>query len=111
MGILSIMPLLVLGYVVLSNVKGKVMMMLSALGSLALVLQVLAMRFNVVVGGQLISKSERGFVDYHWEFFAKEGILTALVILAAPFVTYAIINLFIPILEGTEGKTASSEKA
>jgi Ni/Fe-hydrogenase subunit HybB-like protein len=110
MGVLSIIPLLVLGYVVLSNVKGRAMMLLSGLGSLLLVLQVLVMRFNVVVGGQLISKSERGFVDYQWEFFAKEGILTAAIILAAPFVTYAIISFFIPVLENPGEKTASGEQ-
>jgi predicted membrane protein len=59
------------------------------------------MRYNVVIGGQLISKSGRGFVDFHWEFFGKEGVLTALIILAAPFVVYYVLSRFLPIFEET----------
>ena len=104
MGFLSIVPAFVLGYVVLSKISGRMMVHMANFGSLLLLLQVLVMRFNVVVGGQLISKSERGFVDFHFEFFAKEGLLTAAVLLAAPFVTYYVISLFIPIFEDPEGK-------
>lgn len=97
--VLSFIPVFLLGYVVLSSVNGKKMLYLANLGSFMLVLQVLFMRFNVVVGGQLISKSERGFVDYHWEIFGREGILVSATILAAPFVTFYLISRFIPIFE------------
>ncbi len=100
MGLLSIGPLLVLGIVSLLDIRGKALLYLANLGSLMLVFQVLVMRFNVVVGGQLISKSERGFVDYEFEFFSKEGLLTAIIIFVAPFVTYYVISRFIPIFEG-----------
>lgn len=99
MGFLAITPFLVLGYVVLSDIQGRMMIHMANFGSLLLVLQVLVMRYNVVVGGQLISKSERGFVDFHWEVFAKEGMLTAAILLAAPFITYYVISRFIPILD------------
>jgi predicted membrane protein len=100
MGILSFVPLLVLGYVVLSSIRGRMMVHLANFGCLLLLFQVLVMRFNVVIGGQLISKSERGFVDFHWEILGKEGVLTALALLAAPIVTYYVISRFIPIFEG-----------
>ncbi|MDH5489140.1 MAG: polysulfide reductase NrfD [Rhodospirillaceae bacterium] len=100
MGFLSLGPILVLGIASLLDIKDKALLYLGNLGSLMLVLQVLVMRFNVVVGGQLISKSERGFVDYEFEFFAKEGLLTATTIFIMPFVTYYIISRFIPIFEG-----------
>ena len=96
--ILSGIPLVVLGYVVLSGIQGRAMLYLSVVASFMLVLQVLFMRFNVVVGGQLISKSERGFVDFEWELFGKEGIPTAVVLLGAPFVAYYVFSRFIPIL-------------
>ena len=97
--VLSVIPVILLGYVTLSNSKDKNMLHLANLGSFMLVLQVLFMRFNVVVGGQLISKSERGFVDYHWEIFGGEGVLVSATILAAPFVTFYLISRFIPIFE------------
>lgn len=97
--VLSVIPVILLGYVTLSNSKDKNMLHLANLGSFMLVLQVLFMRFNVVVGGQLISKSERGFVDYHWEIFGGEGVLVSATILSAPFVTFYLISRFIPIFE------------
>ena len=99
--VLSLIPVILLGYVVLSSIGDKKMLYLASLGSFMLVLQVLFMRFNVVVGGQLISKSERGFVDFHWEFFGGEGILVSATILAAPFVTFYILSRFIPIFENS----------
>jgi Ni/Fe-hydrogenase subunit HybB-like protein len=99
--VLSVIPVILLGYVTLSRIKEKKMLYLANLGSFMLVLQVLFMRFNVVVGGQLISKSERGFVDYHWEIFGGEGVLVSAAILAAPFVTFYLISRFIPIFENS----------
>ncbi|OQW94544.1 MAG: hypothetical protein BWK79_05545 [Beggiatoa sp. IS2] len=97
--ICSIIPLLVLGYVVIAQPWGQVLVYLVNFSSLLIVLQVLLMRFNVVIGGQMISKSDRGFVDFHFEFFAKEGVFVALIILSAPFITYYILNRFIPIFD------------
>jgi len=62
--ILSVIPLIILGFVVLKRMSDKAVMFWSLLASFMLILQVLIMRFNVVIGGQLISKSERGFVEY-----------------------------------------------
>ena len=100
--ILSVIPFLILGYVVISDVGGKAMLYLSNFASLLLVLQVLFMRFNVVVGGQYLSNSDRGFVEFHFEFLAKEGVLIAGVILALPFIVYYIISKFIPIFDDDE---------
>jgi predicted membrane protein len=96
--ILSVIPLLTLAYVVLSGIKGRLLLILANASAIILLLQVLFMRFNVVVGGQLISKSERGFVEYDWELLSKEGPLTAIVLFSAPFIAYYIISQFIPIL-------------
>jgi Ni/Fe-hydrogenase subunit HybB-like protein len=96
--VLSVIPFLILAYLTISDLWGKPLLYLANLASLMLVLQVLFMRFNVVVGGQLISKSDRGFSSFHWEFFAKEGVVPALIILSAPFVVYYMLSRFIPVL-------------
>jgi hypothetical protein len=111
MGILSVLPLLVLGYVVLSDIRGRMMIHMASFASLLLLIQVLVMRFNVVVGGQLISKSERGFVEFQWEFFAKEGIVTAAALLSAPLVAYYVISRFIPIFEDPAAETKPAAEA
>ena len=48
--------------------------------------QVLAMRWNVVVGGQLFSKSFRGFVEYPVTWWGREGLFAAAIVLALPLV-------------------------
>jgi Ni/Fe-hydrogenase subunit HybB-like protein len=106
--IASVIPTILLGYVVLMRVTGKQLLYLANLSCFLLVMQVLLMRFNVVIGGQLISKSGRGFVDWHWDFLGKEGVLVALLILAGPFVAYYVISRFIPVfgrevVHGTAG--------
>jgi predicted membrane protein len=50
-----------------------------------LLVQVLLMRWNVVVGGQLLSKSYRGFTSYLPGIFEKEGLLVAAIITIIPF--------------------------
>ena len=95
----SAIPTIIMAVVVLTKITGKIMMYLAVLASALHVLQVLFMRFNVVVGGQLISKSGRGFVDFHWDLFGKEGMVTAILILSAPLVTYYVISRVLPIFE------------
>ena len=96
--VLSVVPFFILAYIVISNVWGKALLYLANLASLLLALQVLFMRFNVVVGGQLISKSDRGFSEFHWEFLAREGVVPAVLILSGPFVVYYILSRIIPVL-------------
>ena len=107
----SLIPTVLMGYVVLSKAGGRKLLYLSNVCSLLLLLQVLLMRYNVVIGGQLISKSGRGFVDFQLEFFGKEGVLTALIIFAGPFVVYYLISRFIPVFDLKVGHAGSSDKS
>jgi predicted membrane protein len=70
---------------------------LAMVSSLLLLLQVFAMRWNVVIGGQMFSKSMRGFREtYVPGMFDKEGILAAVVIFVMPFVLLVIFDRLIP---------------
>jgi len=97
--ILSVIPLLLLGFAVVGNVRDRTLSVLANLSALLLVTQVLLVRFNEVVGGQMISKSGRGFTDFEFEWLAREGIVPAAVILVAPFMVYFILGKLIPILD------------
>ncbi len=96
--ILSVGSAILTGYVVLSNVKGKALLYLANLCCLLLLVQVLFMRFNVVIGAQLISKSERGFVDYEWRLLGNEGILPSTIVFTLPFIAFFIVSRFLPVL-------------
>ena len=109
--ILSVIPFFLLGYLTLANIKDKTLLYLANLGCFMLAMQVLIMRFNVVIGGQLISKSERGFVDYHFEWLGREGAFVGIMLLSAPFVTYYILSCFIPILDSPEDVVHEHQEA
>ncbi len=72
-----------------------------------LLVQVLSMRWNVVIGGQIFSKSFRGFRDFHPHFLEKEGVLTAIGIVVLPCVILYVLNRMLPAFSSTP---APSEK-
>ena len=65
-------------------------------GSLTLI-GIFAMRWNVVIGGQLFSKSFLGYTTYKMGFVAKEGLLPAIVLAILPFfILWALVKLLPP---------------
>lgn len=100
--IFSLIPLVILGVLSLANVRGKALQYLAAISSVMLLVQVYCMRWNVVVGGQMMSKSGRGFVFFHPKFFEKEGILPTILILIAPIIILFVLSKIFPLWLGTE---------
>jgi len=82
---------------------------LAMIASLLLLVQVLAMRWNVVIGGQLFSKSMRGFREaYHPGMFEKEGILAAVLIFVLPFLLLGLFGKILPIFRSSRSGGAAS---
>ena len=78
----------------LSEAKRKTMY--SVAGCLTLV-GIFAMRWNVVIGGQLFSKSFLGYTTYKLRLIDREGLLVAIVLTVLPFVIlWALIKLLPP---------------
>ena len=106
----SLVPLVLLGIVSLRKVKDSVLIVFASLSSFLILIQVFAMRWNVIIGGQLFSKSLRGFTSYTPSFLGKEGILVAIILFSLPFVALYIISLILPIFkDGTESKAGAGE--
>ncbi|MBI2343688.1 MAG: polysulfide reductase NrfD [Deltaproteobacteria bacterium] len=61
-----------------------------------LLIQVMAMRWNVVIGGQIFSKSFRGFRDYHPHFLEREGVLPAILLVIIPCVLLYLFHRVVP---------------
>ncbi len=98
----SLIPIILLGIVVLMRpfLTDPLRNTITFLASIILLIQVFAMRWNVVIGGQIFSKSMRGFREsYVPGLFEKEGIAVALLILVIPFVFMALFNKFLPLYE------------
>jgi Ni/Fe-hydrogenase subunit HybB-like protein len=65
-------------------------------GSLTLI-GIFAMRWNVVIGGQLFSKSFLGYTTYKLDLISREGLLIACVLLALPFgILWVLLKLLPP---------------
>jgi len=57
---------------------------------------ILAMRWNVVIGGQLFSKSFLGYTSYKMGFATREGLLPAVLVLLLPLGILAVLVKLLP---------------
>jgi len=67
------------------------------------------MRWNVVIGGQLFSKSFLGYTSYKMGFATREGLLTAIILMILPFIILWILVKILPPWTDAESITASEE--
>ncbi len=107
----SLIPFILLFIIVAMNryLHDRVRNTLAFIASLLLLVQVFSMRWNVVIGGQLLSKSLRGLRSaYEPHLFEKEGILTAIVLFVAPFALLYVFDRILPI-EAPPGAHAPEE--
>jgi Ni/Fe-hydrogenase subunit HybB-like protein len=92
----SVLPLFILAGAVLSKFSKQIKASLIILASTLILVGVFAMRWNVVIGGQLISKSLRGFTSYTPPLLGLEGILVSVAFMVLPFIIFAVIVYIIP---------------
>lgn len=95
--IFSLIPFVMLAISALFPLREKVATALIWTAASMLLVQVLLMRWNVVIGGQLLSKSHRGFTSYFPGFWEKEGLAVAIVIFTAPFFLLWVFHKVIPL--------------
>jgi hypothetical protein len=69
---------------------------------------IFAMRWNVVIGGQLFSKSFLGYTTYKLGFATHEGLLPAILLMILPFGILAVLLRVLPPWEHVPGRTLSS---
>ncbi len=101
----SLIPFILLMIVVLLDkyLHDRVRNTLTFISALLLLIQVFSMRWNVVIGGQLLSKSLRGLrAGYSPHMFGREGVLMAIALVALPFLLMGIYDKLLPIFENHE---------
>jgi Ni/Fe-hydrogenase subunit HybB-like protein len=67
-----------------------------AVAGILTMLGIFAMRWNVVIGGQLFSKSFLGYTTYKMGFVTREGMLPAIILLILPFVILYVLVKILP---------------
>ncbi|HEY3442951.1 MAG TPA: NrfD/PsrC family molybdoenzyme membrane anchor subunit [Paludibaculum sp.] len=93
----TLLPLALLGAAqVLRITAARRRVMYSVAGVMTLI-GIFAMRWNVVIGGQLFSKSFLGYTTYKLEFATREGLLPAIVLMILPFfILWVLVRLLPP---------------
>jgi Ni/Fe-hydrogenase subunit HybB-like protein len=82
----TLLPIALLGMVQLVRLREGVRQGLYVAAGVLTLVGIFAMRWNVVIGGQLFSKSLLGYTTYKLEFATREGMLPAILLLLLPFV-------------------------
>jgi Ni/Fe-hydrogenase subunit HybB-like protein len=57
---------------------------------------ILSMRWNVVIGGQMFSKSFRGLMAYKMELTGIESLMMAIVLFSLPFIILTVLHHLLP---------------
>ncbi|OGQ81028.1 MAG: hypothetical protein A2289_14400 [Deltaproteobacteria bacterium RIFOXYA12_FULL_58_15] len=104
--VFSLVPFLLLAISALFKLRDKLANAIIWTAATMLLFQVLLMRWNVVVGGQLLSKSMRGFTDYFPGLWEKEGLAVAAVIFTLPFGILWVFNRIVPLFPNAERRSA-----
>ena len=95
----SVVPFFLLGSVVVfkDRISERVRNAIGFGAGILLLVQVAAMRWNVVMGGQMFSKSLRGFLNFDVEVTGHEGLIAVAVLFSLPFITMIVISRILPL--------------
>jgi Ni/Fe-hydrogenase subunit HybB-like protein len=95
LGTLAPLALLALTQVVALEEKAR--RWIYALSAVLTLIGIFAMRWNVVIGGQLFSKSFLGYTTYKMDFATREGLLPAVLLMLLPFaILWGLVRLLPP---------------
>jgi predicted membrane protein len=96
----ALLPVALMGLMIAFGTRGKAFVAGAMVSASLVLMNVLLMRWNVVIGGQEISKTGKGLLTYPMELFGQESLVTALVLLIAPLILlWVLTRLFPPWVE------------
>ena len=91
-----IAPLGIMVAIKLLSLNDELRRLLYFVSVLLIQLGIFSTRWNVVIGGQMFSKSLMGLTTYKMEIMGLEGLLTAIVLLILPFIVLAVLIKLLP---------------
>ncbi len=98
----TIVPMVFLAAARFSKLPDEMKRMIYFVAAVLVQVGIFSTRWNVVIGGQLFSKSLRGLTAYKLEFGGQEGLLVALGFLILPFLILALLLKILPPWEEAE---------
>jgi Ni/Fe-hydrogenase subunit HybB-like protein len=92
----TFVPILLLALVQFRRFSDATRRLIYSVSGVLTLIGIFAMRWNVVIGGQLFSKSFLGYTTYKLEFATREGALSAIIFMIAPLVILAVLIRIFP---------------
>jgi Ni/Fe-hydrogenase subunit HybB-like protein len=91
-----IIPLGSIAAIKLFKVPAELRKSLYLISSILVLIGIFTTRWNVVIGGQLFSKSFRGLTAYKMSFFGIEGLLVSIALLLLPILILYVLFKILP---------------
>ncbi len=93
----TVVPLALLAVTQLFTIPSATRLRIYTVAGVLTLVGIFAMRWNVVIGGQLFSKSFLGYTTYKMQYVTREGLLPAIALLIAPFgILWLLVRLLPP---------------
>ncbi len=92
----TLLPIALLGLTQMVRLTARARTTVYSIAGVLTLIGIFAMRWNVVIGGQLFSKSFLGYTTYKLHFATREGLLPALVLMVLPFLILAALVRVLP---------------
>jgi len=92
----TLVPLALLAATQLARFADRVRVRMYVSAVVLTLIGIFAMRWNVVIGGQLFSKSFLGYTSYKMGFATREGLLPAIALMILPFGILAVLMKLLP---------------
>lgn len=93
----TLLPIIVLALTQVAKFSEPARKQMYVFAGVMTLIGIFAMRWNVVIGGQLFSKSYLGYTTYKLEFATREGLLAAIALMILPlFILWGLVKLLPP---------------
>src|SRR6185437_13786758 len=104
-GLGTLLPLVLLFLTQVMKLTEKTRKRIYTFSGCMILISVFAMRWNVVIGGQLFSKSFLGYTTYKMALGTREGLIPAIVLTILPFLFLWVLVKLLPPWPGVSQQT------
>jgi Ni/Fe-hydrogenase subunit HybB-like protein len=105
----TVAPIVMLGLVQFTNLSEHLRRRIYATSAVLALIGIFAMRWNVVIGGQLFSKSFLGYTSYKLDLISREGLFVAGGLMILPFVVLFVLIKLLPPWPAEAAQSASAD--
>jgi Ni/Fe-hydrogenase subunit HybB-like protein len=92
----ALLPIVIISGMIARDTRGKAFVTGLMISAVLVLISVFLMRWNVVIGGQEISKTGKGLLTYVPPLLGRQGILSGTAVMLAPFGLLWILTRILP---------------